>query len=91
MNYNFAQFENKRRPGGRPVWIAKHPALFRLMEETGLRQYDIALICNMHPDSLGKKLRTTMTLEEEGEIIDAVRAYLKAHPQEGTNNGSMEE
>lgn len=91
MGFNTYYHANSKRQGGRPVWIAKHPALFRLMEETGLRQYDIALICNMHPDSLGKKLRTTMTLEEEGEIIDTVRTYLKDHPQEGAYHAGTEE
>lgn len=79
MDYNKFYYANRPRQGGQPVWVDKHPELYQLMESSGLRQYDIALICNMHPDSLSRKLRTTMTTAEEQKIITTIKTYLREH------------
>ncbi len=72
----------KKRPGAVPRWADKNPRIMELMEKTDLRVYEMASIMGMHPDSLGKKLRNTLSEEETSQIITEVQNYIKQHEGE---------
>lgn len=73
----------KKRPGGVPRWANKYPQIMELMEKTDLRVYEIASIMNVHPDSLGRKLRFgTLSGQETAEIVTKVQNYIKQHEGE---------
>lgn len=68
----------KRRPGGRPTWGNKYPQIVRLMDDTGLPMYEIAIINNMHPESLGRLLRFGALSDEDADhIVSEVCRYVE--------------
>ena len=72
----------KKRPGGVPRWANKYPQIMELMEKTDLRVYEIASILDVHPDSLGRKLRYgTLSDEETSRIITEVQKYMDLNRQ----------
>ena len=77
--------EPMKRQGAIPVWIKRNPEIYELMIKTDLRQYEIAHICGMHPDSFAKKLKFPLSDEAKEKIILTVENYLNDHPD------SMEE
>lgn len=85
MTLNNTIHQKTRKPGAKPVWLEKYPRIAQLMDNTGLRAYEIAIIVNMHPDSLGRKLRYgTLSDDETDRIISEVIHYVEQ--QAGTTH-----
>lgn len=84
MTWNSINRQQSRRPGNKPVWLEKYPRIAQLMENTGLRVYEIAIIMNMHPDSLSRKLRFgTLSDTDTDQLVSAVDAYMKGRVGDG--------